>query len=372
MKYGLSTYLWPIMVTALLVGTGVRSRGAEVSVQLSNPPDAGFVVFRLFDSANTFGDVRDPVREERLPLDGRIIYLLRGVPPGEYALQVYCDENDNGQLDKNFIGIPREPLGFSNGYRPKGPPSYSKARFQLEDEIAFNVELHRPLGKRGRLGGGVGVLGRSSPYRGDDDGVFRVIPAITYNGERLQWFGPNVQYGLLGTGGLRLAATGRYRLGVYEDGDSEFLEGLGDRDDTFMAGLALHLELPGGVDLSLGYEHDVLNEIGGGEGQLHLDKSFQWGVVRASPSIGINWTSSDLADHDFGVPAAKANDLRAAYAVDDALSVEGGLGTFIEITRNWMAIVSVALEVFGNEVTNSPIVDDDYVFKGFVATTYVF
>ena len=32
--------------------------------------------------------------------------------PGEYALMVHHDENSNGGLDKNFIGIPREPGRF--------------------------------------------------------------------------------------------------------------------------------------------------------------------------------------------------------------------------------------------------------------------
>ena len=45
-------------------------------------------------------------------------------------------------------------------------------------------------------------------------------------------------------GALRLAAVGNYRIGVYEEDDSEALEGMGDRDSTFMLGLGLQAELP--------------------------------------------------------------------------------------------------------------------------------
>ena len=39
--------------------------------------------------------------------------------PGDYAVAIYHDENGNGQLDKRLFGIPKEPYGFSNNYRPR-------------------------------------------------------------------------------------------------------------------------------------------------------------------------------------------------------------------------------------------------------------
>jgi outer membrane protein len=113
--------------------------------------------------------------------------------------------------------------------------------------------------------------------------VSQVIPAITYNGDRLQIFGPKVVFGLAGSGKLRLAASGRYRIGVYDEDDSDFLQGMGDREDTFMAGLAIQAELPGGLDLSASYEHDVLDRIGGGEARLEFGKSLQAGCVQVFP-----------------------------------------------------------------------------------------
>ena len=102
--------------------------------------------------------------------------MLTDIPAGEYALLLYYGENDNLEIDKNFIGIPTEPLGFSNSYKPKGPPSYSRAAFTLEqdEQLEFTVGLERPLGERGRLGVGVGAISRSSPYRDYDGGEARI------------------------------------------------------------------------------------------------------------------------------------------------------------------------------------------------------
>ena len=360
-----------ISVFSLLVSV---VHAADVSVRIDNPPESGKVALVLFNSANTFGDLRDPYKVVIHDLDGRDEYIIDDVESGEYALLVYFDENGNGRIDKNFIGIPNEPLGFSNRYRPKGPPAYKRAAFQLkkDESRSFDVELYRPLGKFGRIGVGVGVIARSSPYRDYDGAVSQVIPAITYNGERLQIFGTQIRFGLVGGGKLRLAVTGSYRIGVYDEDDSDFLTGMGDRESTFTAGLAIQAELPGGLEVSASYEHDVLDRIGGGEARFELGKSLQWGILRFSPEVAFNWTSAELSNHDFGVANAQASADRPAYSLGDVYSVEAGVGVFIEVTSDILIIMNVAAEALSSEVTASPIVSEDYVIKGFAAINYVF
>lgn len=354
-----------------LVGT---VSGAAIDIQLDDPPASGTLICLLYNSANSFGDLRASWRTERFAIGPENQYQLANVPAGIYALVVFLDENDNGFLDKNFIGIPREPVGFSNQYRPKGPPSFQRAQFSLQsDETRTEtIGLERVLGKRGRIGVGVGVIGRSSPYRGYSGGVYRPIPALTYMGERFQVLGPNVNVGLLGSGKTRLAGTLEYRIGVYEEDDSRFLRGMGDRRDTAMLGLALQAELWGGLEANLGYQHDVLDEIGGGDAKLSLGKTFQFGVARLTPNIGLNWMSSKLANYDYGVSSKQARAGRPAYQPGSAWNPEIGLSTFWELSRNWLIIGSVGTEFLDQDIRKSPIVSEDYVLKGFLAVNYVF
>jgi len=366
-----------LIVGVLIVSLAILespSLSAELSVGLVNPPSKGVVQFILFDSANAFGDFRDPAMVVKQPLDGRERYLIQEIPPGEYALLAFIDKNDNDRLDKNFIGIPNEPLGFSNGYQPKGPPSYQRAAFVLQkgESRIIDVALNLPLGKRGRIGVGLGIIAQTSPYRDAAGGIYHTIPAVVYRGERLQVYGPRIQFGLVGSGKRRIAATGRYRFGAYDENGSDFLRGMDDRKDTFMAGLALNIELPGGLDLSSGYAHDVLNEIGGGEGNLTLDKSFQVGVFRLSPHIGLNWLSPELANHDFGVPSSKATPDRPEYGLDSVVNMEGGVGMFIEITRDWLVALNTSVEFLDRDVIDSPIISEDYIIKGLAVINYVF
>jgi uncharacterized protein (DUF2141 family) len=61
------------------------------------------------------------------------------IPPGTYALAVIHDENMNGKLDTNLLGIPTEGYGFSNDVKASlGAPSFSAASFAYDGR---NLEL---------------------------------------------------------------------------------------------------------------------------------------------------------------------------------------------------------------------------------------
>jgi uncharacterized protein (DUF2141 family) len=66
------------------------------------------------------------------------------IPPGTYALAVIHDENRNGQLDTNRLGIPKEGYGFSNDAKGFfGAPSFSAAKFEYDGQkLELTINLH--------------------------------------------------------------------------------------------------------------------------------------------------------------------------------------------------------------------------------------
>ena len=363
----------PAFALALLQALVPIAGAGDLLVRLAAPPTGGGIVAMLFDSPEGFEDFRAPARTLRVPADGRDRIVLEAVPPGRYALVVFHDENDNRRLDLNFIGIPREPVGFSSAYRPKGPPGFDPACFEWEPSVVspMEVALARPLGRRGRIGVGAGVLARGSPYERSTGNPVLFLPAVTYIGNRVQILGPSVQAGLIGTGNFRLAASASYRMGVYKEGDSPVLEGLGDRRATAMAGLGLQMNAPLGTDVSASFMHDALDRIGGGESRFQLSRPIPWRRTRFTPSLSLNWTSSRLVRHDFGIPADRAAPGRPAYRPGHATSLETGFGLFAEITGSVMMAARIGIEWFGDEIRDSPIVDEDHVLKGMLFVTWM-
>ena len=64
--------------------------------------------------------------------DKKSAVVFESLPPGEYAVSVFHDENKNGKMDTNFFGIPKEGVGASNGARGHmGPPHYKDAKFNF-------------------------------------------------------------------------------------------------------------------------------------------------------------------------------------------------------------------------------------------------
>ena len=64
----------------------------------------------------------------------KAVVSFDSIYPGKYAIQFYHDENQNGKLDMNLIGIPKESYGSSNNVKPiLGPPKFEKMLFNLTE-----------------------------------------------------------------------------------------------------------------------------------------------------------------------------------------------------------------------------------------------
>jgi uncharacterized protein (DUF2141 family)/tetratricopeptide (TPR) repeat protein len=104
----------------------------ELSVNIVGlKPSEGEVRVALFDSEKDF--LQNPFKAGIAVVDGtQCRWQLNGLASGWYAVAVYQDKNGNGKLDRNMLGIPLEPYGFSNNARGiLGPPSFRDARFQI-------------------------------------------------------------------------------------------------------------------------------------------------------------------------------------------------------------------------------------------------
>jgi uncharacterized protein (DUF2141 family) len=65
------------------------------------------------------------------------------VAPGTYAVSAFHDENSNGKLDTNFMGIPREGIAASNDARGRlGPPKFNDAAFKVSgDQVNLKITI---------------------------------------------------------------------------------------------------------------------------------------------------------------------------------------------------------------------------------------
>jgi uncharacterized protein (DUF2141 family) len=97
--------------------------------------DKGQILCALFASADAFPKKADKAiaRLTTKIAERKAFCDFTGVAPGTYAVSVVHDENANGKLDTNFIGMPREGVGASNDAKGHmGPPKFAAASFHYE------------------------------------------------------------------------------------------------------------------------------------------------------------------------------------------------------------------------------------------------
>lgn len=110
----------------------------------------GELTMAFFSTEETYESRVNPAYHKRLPvqalsvrgtLESRVWNVDCRLPFGRYAVAAYQDLNGNGRLDKNILGVPVEPYGFSGGgsYRWR-PPGFTEAAFDFKKEgeaVAF-------------------------------------------------------------------------------------------------------------------------------------------------------------------------------------------------------------------------------------------
>ena|SRR5215469_5102726 len=96
--------------------------------------DKGQVLCALYSRLTAYPrTVRKRSHTRASPIsDNRASREFSGVKPGMYTVSVFDDENSNGKLDTNLLGIPREGVGASNDATGHfGPPKFDDAAFQF-------------------------------------------------------------------------------------------------------------------------------------------------------------------------------------------------------------------------------------------------
>lgn len=90
--------------------------------------DKGVVRCGLFEQR---GWLKRPIRSATAKIrDKSALCTFQRVPAGTFAASAFHDENQNGKLDTNFVGLPSEEYCASRNARGTfGPPSFEDAKF---------------------------------------------------------------------------------------------------------------------------------------------------------------------------------------------------------------------------------------------------
>jgi uncharacterized protein (DUF2141 family) len=141
--WSLRSLLAGVLLAAAALPGFTQEGTIEVRVPEASQYD-GIARFRLAENPEQYDGGPEARETSRRIGDGPVTVEFSGIEPGTYALILYIDENENGELDTNFLGIPQEPFGFSTNPRVRlSRPTFDDSRFEFDGgRRVLEIELN--------------------------------------------------------------------------------------------------------------------------------------------------------------------------------------------------------------------------------------
>jgi uncharacterized protein (DUF2141 family) len=127
-------------IALVLVGT---AQAADLIVNVRHARSTqGVIALAVYDESGFLMDDAAVASAEVSPTTDATPVVFKDLPPGTYAVAAFHDENESGEFDTNFLGIPKEGYGFSNGAKAfLGPPAFVDAAVAVESETMTDLDL---------------------------------------------------------------------------------------------------------------------------------------------------------------------------------------------------------------------------------------
>lgn len=114
----------------------------KIEVVVSNVGEIkGNMMVAVYNSEGDFMKKHYDVKKAKIT-GKEVVVVFENVKPGEYAVTLFQDLNENLKLDTNLVGMPKEPYGFSNNVMGNmGPPSFEQAKVKVDEDKKLSINL---------------------------------------------------------------------------------------------------------------------------------------------------------------------------------------------------------------------------------------
>jgi outer membrane protein len=243
---------------------------------------------------------------------------------------------------------------------------FAAATAAVAEERGENRERIEPHGYI--YGGALGV--RREIYTDYDRRVIP-LPVIGYRGERLQVFGPFVNYELYRAGAFAFDARLSPRFAGFDESDSDIFDGMEEREFSMDLGVGLTWQRDD-WKIELAGLHDVLERSDGREWRANLGRAYRVGKVFLEPSIGVSYLDRRHVDYYYGVDETEATSFRPAYRGDSALNRTLGIDLVTPAWFDGFTRIGIENTWYDSAIADSPLTDTDSSLRVFIAFSKFF
>ena len=137
-----------LILLAIILGSGSSTAAADggisVTVTVTGTQPSGRVLAEVFADAESFKTGKDSALRFAIDPKGTAgAQTTISLPPGRYMIAMFQDTKGTGNIEKNFLGKPTVPYGFSNNATGRmGPPEFDAAAFDVGSKpVSLAIQL---------------------------------------------------------------------------------------------------------------------------------------------------------------------------------------------------------------------------------------
>lgn len=135
----------PEKIEPIIIYIDTLEKKETIQIKVSNIKEVkGTLKVALYDNEENFNNSSNPVKTAEISVDKNVIeYVFENIEINKYyAIAVHHDANNNGEIDKNIFGIPKEGFCFSNNAMGSfGPPTYNDCKFEVKKGTSVLQDL---------------------------------------------------------------------------------------------------------------------------------------------------------------------------------------------------------------------------------------
>jgi MipA family protein len=217
---------------------------------------------------------------------------------------------------------------------------------------------------------GLAMLSEDEGYKGMDREL-DPTPVLYAESERFRLMGLQAEYKVLMGQRWSVGAHLETRMDGFEKGDSDFLDGMAEREGTFYGGVNVRTEGDWGR-----FSTKLLKDIGNTHDGYRAAAEYRYPMPLVgglfTPWLEVEYYGKDMMNYYYGVTTSEATAARTAYQPGASIHFDIGMDYQYQWGQHHSVLLSLKYRKFGSELKDSPIIEDSGSARLLVGYIYRF
>jgi len=136
-----------IFIGVLFIISSLYLLSQNLAIEFDNiRNNKGVIYVTLYETEDTWldEDIEDYefIFSKENVSNNKLTVSIDSIKPGYYGIAVLDDEDEDGEMQNNFIGFPREGFGFSRNVKVRlFKPKFEECVFEIKNDTTINISM---------------------------------------------------------------------------------------------------------------------------------------------------------------------------------------------------------------------------------------